>query len=344
MNHEYFMQRCLELAVIGLAEASPNPSVGAVLVHNNTIISEGYTSSYGGPHAEVNCIQNVKAEEQHLIKESKLYVSLEPCSHYGRTPPCSDLIIANKIPQVIIANKDPNPLVSGKGAAALNAAGIKLVEGVLEKEGFEVNRRFFTFHAKRRPYITLKWAQTAHGYFAPDHKSQFWITNKKTKALVHSWRSQEMGILVGENTILNDNPRLNTRLVVGKNPLRIVINTNQHLNNALQIFQDAHPTLIFTFEKRTDFNEVKFVHLNEEEPITKQVLDKLYDLNVNSLIVEGGAFTLNSFIEDGLWDEARILTGVRELSSGIKAPKVVGKLKESFSILNDKIEILRNNS
>ena len=344
MNHEYFMQRCLELAFMGLPEASPNPSVGAVLVHDNKIIAEGATSAYGGPHAEVNCIQNVKAEDQHLIKNSRLYVSLEPCSHYGKTPPCSDLIIANKIPQVIIANKDPNVLVAGKGIAELKDSGIELIEGVLEKEGFELNRRFFTFHTKKRPYIILKWAQTPEGYFAPDNKSQFWITNKKTKALVHSWRSQEMGILVGENTILSDDPRLNTRLVEGKNPVRIVLNANQHLDEKLKIFQDEQPTLVFSFEQRVDFKKVKFVLLNSEESIIKQVLEHLYEFQINSIIIEGGAFTLNSFIAEGLWDEARILTGANELGSGIKAPKILGTRKDYFYLLEDKIEILRNKS
>ena len=342
MNHEYFMQRCLELAAIGLAEAAPNPSVGAVLVYDNKIIAEGYTSAYGGPHAEVNCINNVKEADQHLISSSRLYVSLEPCSHFGKTPPCSDLLIANKIPQVIIANKDPNPLVAGKGIVKLKESGIEVIEGVLEKEGLELNRRFFTFHTKKRPYIILKWAQTPGGYFAPDNNSQFWITTKKTKALVHSWRSQEMAILVGENTILSDDPRLNTRLVAGKNPLRIVVNTKQHLDEQLQIFQDGLPTLVFTFEERANFKKVKFICLNSDGSILKQILDKLYELHINSVIVEGGAYTLNKFIEEELWDEARILTGTKELASGIKAPKILGTQKDSFNILEDKIEILRN--
>ncbi|MEX0595329.1 MAG: bifunctional diaminohydroxyphosphoribosylaminopyrimidine deaminase/5-amino-6-(5-phosphoribosylamino)uracil reductase RibD [Candidatus Paceibacterota bacterium] len=342
MNHEFFMRRCLEIAALGLADAAPNPCVGALLVHDNVILSEAYTSAYGGPHAEVNCIRNVKETQQHLIASSTLYVSLEPCSHQGKTPPCSDLIIKHKIPLVVIANSDPNALVAGKGIAKLEAAGIKVILGILEKESLEVNKRFFTFHNKKRPYIILKWAQTANGFFAPDNNSQFWITNKKTKALVHSWRSQEMAILVGEKTILSDNPRLDTRLVIGKNPLRIVVNTQHHLNEELHIFQDGNPTLVFSFEKRANFAQVSFVLLNSHISVIKQIMDTLYNLQINSVIIEGGAFTLNKFIEENLWDEARILNGAKELHSGIVAPKINATLIDSFSILEDKIEIYRN--
>lgn len=343
MNHEYFMQRCFDLASIGLANASPNPSVGAVLVHENNIIGEGFTSAYGGSHAEVNCLKSVKAEAVNLIKESRLYVSLEPCSHFGKTPPCSDLIIAYQIPHVIIANQDPNPLVAGKGIAKLKTSGIIVTENILAEKGCELNKRFFTFHTKKRPYIILKWAQTTMGFFAPDNNSQFWITNKKTKALVHAWRSQEMAILVGEKTILNDNPRLDTRLVAGKSPIRIVVNTEQHLDEKLVIFQDGNPTIVFTFEQRANFGATTFVHLIKEESIIKQILAKLYQLAINSVIIEGGAYTLNAFIEAGLWDEARILTGEKELSKGIQAPKISGTSISEFKILNDNIQILINN-
>ncbi len=226
MNHQKYMQRCLDLAKLGLRNAAPNPSVGAVLVYNDEIISEGFTSAYGGAHAEVNCINNLAKTKHHLLAKSTLYVSLEPCSHFGKTPPCSDLIVASKIPTVVIATRDSNPLVAGKGVAKLKASGIAVIEDVLQEEARELNKRFFTFHTKQRPYIILKWAQTPKGIFAPDNNKQFWITNKKTKALVHQGRSEEMAILVGDKTITTDNPRLNVRLVEGKSPIRVVININ----------------------------------------------------------------------------------------------------------------------
>jgi diaminohydroxyphosphoribosylaminopyrimidine deaminase/5-amino-6-(5-phosphoribosylamino)uracil reductase len=341
MNHEHYMRRCLQLAELGLAEAAPNPSVGAVLVHENKIIGEGYTSPYGGAHGEVNCINNAKVKYGKIPANSILYVSLEPCSHFGKTPPCSDLIIKHKISRVVIANTDPNPLVAGKGIAKLRTVGIEVIEGVLEDQGFQVNKRFFTFHAKKRPYITLKWAQTTSGFFAPNNKEQFWITNKKTKALVHIWRSQEMGILLGANTIRIDNPRLNTRLIAGKSPIRIIIYTHEALDEQVHIFKDGLPTIVFSFKAQKNFNQVKFFQLNPDENIPKQVINTLYEFEINSILIEGGAFTLNSFIEAGLWDEARVLTGAKELPSGIEAPKIRGNLIEEFQILEDNIQILR---
>jgi len=342
MNHELYMQRCLDLAKIGLAAASPNPSVGAVLVHENKIIGEGYTSAYGGAHAEVNCLESVALENKDLISQSTLYVSLEPCSHFGKTPPCSNLIIENNIPKVVIACTDPNPLVAGKGIAKLKAAGIEVVENVLKEAALESNKRFFTFHTKKRPYIILKWAQTPNGFFAPNNNEQFWITNKKTKALVHSWRSQEMGILVGGKTILADNPRLNTRLVEGKNPIRIVINTKDDFKGQLHILDQTIPTIIFGWNKKENKENLQYVLLKPEENIVKQIISTLFDLQINSIIVEGGAATLQQFITQNLWDEARILQGEKELHQGILAPKIKGKVIENYTILKDQIKIIKN--
>ncbi|MCB9227907.1 MAG: bifunctional diaminohydroxyphosphoribosylaminopyrimidine deaminase/5-amino-6-(5-phosphoribosylamino)uracil reductase RibD [Chitinophagales bacterium] len=335
------MQRCLQLAKQGLRNAAPNPSVGAVLVYQNKIISEAYTSAYGGAHAEVNCLQQINDAE--ILKNSTLYVSLEPCSHFGKTPPCSNLIIEKGIKKVVLACQDPNSLVAGKGIAKLKNAGIEVIENILTKEATALNKRFFTFHTKKRPYIILKWAQTPNGYFAPIDKEQFWITNKKTKALVHSWRSQEMAILVGENTIITDNPRLNTRLVAGKNPLRIIINTQQKLNEKSIVFTDGNPTILFSnFEYNIDTETNTIISITDEKNVVKQVLNYLYQHEINSLIVEGGAYTLNEFIANNLWDEARILHGVNELKQGIKAPKIEGIFTEEYKIGTDTIKLLKN--
>lgn len=346
MNHEFYMQRCLDLAKIGLAAASPNPCVGAVLVHNNKIIGEGYTAAFGGAHAEVNCLNSVSKENQALINKSTLYVSLEPCSHFGKTPPCSNLIIEKNIPKVVVACTDPNPLVAGKGIAKLKAAGIEVVENILREEALASNKRFFTFHTKKRPYIILKWAQTPSGFFAPNNNEQFWITNKKTKTLVHSWRSQEMGILVGGRTILTDNPRLNTRLVEGKSPIRIVINTKKDFPKDSHILDQSIQTIIFNFYKNEEIKKLKYIQINKEENLISQVLKHLYNLQINSIIVEGGAATHHQFIAQNLWDEARILQGEKELHDGILAPKVKDvnpkASGEKYQILKDQIKIIKN--
>lgn len=338
------MQRCLQLSKIGLRKAAPNPSVGAILVYKNNIISEGYTSPFGGAHAEVNCLQNI--DDKEILNQSTLYVSLEPCSHYGKTPPCSNLIIEKGIKKVVVACLDPNPKVAGNGIEKLQKAGIEVKQNILHDEAIAVNKRFFTFYTKKRPYIILKWAQTPNGFFAPtatETKKQFWITNKKTKALVHSWRSQEMAILVGENTIITDNPRLNTRLVAGKNPLRIIINTQQKLNEKAIVFTDGNPTILFSnFDYNIDNKTNKVISITDKKSIVEQVLDYLYRHEINSLIVEGGAYTLNEFITNNMWDEARILYGVNELEQGIKAPKIKGTDPKEYNIGTDLIKILKN--
>mgnify|MGYP002629388282 CR=1 FL=1 len=341
MNHEHYMQRCLQLAELGLANAAPNPSVGAVLVHDDVIIGEGYTSAYGGPHGEVNCIQDARAKLAKVPSGSILYVSLEPCSHFGKTPPCSDLIIKENIATVVIACTDPNPLVAGKGIRKLKDAGIEVIENICQEEALELNKRFFTFHQEKRPYIILKWAQSKEGYFAPDSGKQFWITNPKTKALVHTWRSQEMAILVGAKTVLADNPKLNTRLIEGKDPLRVIINTKEQLNPKSQVFEDELPTLLFSYEKMELTSPKEWIPLNQEQDVIPQILNCLYTKNVNSVIVEGGAFTLQQFIDLGLWDEARILTGKNNLKEGILAPKIEGKIMGEFKFMGDQVNILK---
>lgn len=335
------MHRCLQLAKLGLANAAPNPSVGAVLVNQNKIVAEGYTSPYGGAHAEVNCLNQISNST--ILNEATLYVSLEPCSHFGKTPPCSNLIIDKGIKKVVIACRDDNPLVAGSGIEKLEKAGITVIENVLEEEAKALNKRFFTFHTKKRPYIILKWAQTPNGFFAPNNNNQFWITTKKTKALVHSWRSQEMAILVGENTIATDNPRLNTRLVAGKNPLRVIINTTKRLSEQAKVFTDGYATILFSNIKYNFTNtNVVIVPIIENTTVVQQVLHYLYQNNINSLIVEGGAYTLQQFIAENLWDEARVLQGEKELHKGIKAPELEGIITEKINLNADFITIITN--
>lgn len=299
--------------------------VGAVIVHNNIIIGEGYTSAYGGNHAEVNAIQAVK--NQSLLQEATLYVTLEPCSHFGKTPPCSDLIIRHKIPNVVIGCIDDNPEVAGKGIKKLMASGCNVTVGVLEKECKTHHKRFFTFHNKKRPYIILKWAETTNGFIAPKTKQEnkpVWITNKLSRQLVHKWRAQEQAILVGTNTVIKDDPVLNVRDWTGENPIRVVLDKNNILTPDYSIFNNEAETI--TFKNHT----------------AKDICNHLYKQNINSIIIEGGAKTLQAFIDENIWDEARIFTGNTQFKDGIKAPKFYGKLHTQNKILNDTLRIYHN--
>ena len=344
MNFEVFMKRCLALAKLGVADAAPNPSVGAVLVDEGRIIGEGYTSPYGGPHGEVNCFEDAKSKQENIPKSSVLFVSLEPCSHFGKTPPCSELIIQEGISTVVIACSDPNPLVAGKGIEKLKAAGIKVIEGVCKEEALELNKRFFTFHQKKRPYITLKWAQSQAGIFAPLKEGQFWISNAKTRALVHSWRRDEMSILVGDRTIQIDNPKLNNRLVAGKSPIRLVINTGDPIDKDKQVLKDKLPTYVFSYEDSASYRNKKYIQLDNKHPVLQQVMNKLHLENIHSVLIEGGAFTLQQFIDLDLWDEAKIIIGQNPLNKGILAPDIAGDLLANYQILDDQVKILKNNS
>lgn len=283
----------------------PNPSVGAVLVYNNKIISEGFTSPYGGAHAEVNCIAYAKATTPDLIKKSTLYVSLEPCSHWGKTPPCADLIIQSGIKKVIIGSIDPFAQVAGQGLQKLMQAGIDVTVGVLESECKEVNKRFFTYQEKKRPYIILKWAETADGFIAPKKRSTqnpVWITNTYSRQLTHKWRSEETAILIGAKTAIDDNPSLTTRNWKGSNPKRIVLNIREPLDRTLQIFDSQAETIEL---KTTD---------------TSHICEQLYNSGIQSVIVEGGTTTIQSFIKNNLWDEARVFRGQSTFADGLKAP------------------------
>ncbi|MBT8260877.1 MAG: bifunctional diaminohydroxyphosphoribosylaminopyrimidine deaminase/5-amino-6-(5-phosphoribosylamino)uracil reductase RibD, partial [Bacteroidia bacterium] len=297
--HETYIKRCIEIAKNGLGTTAPNPMVGCVIVVDNKIIAEGYTSPYGGNHAEVNALKAIK--DKSLLEKATLYVTLEPCSHYGKTPPCSDLIIAHKIPNIVIGCIDDNPEVAGKGIKKLMDSGCNVTVGVLEAECKEHHKRFFRFHNKKRPYIILKWAETQDGFIAPlikEKKEPFWITNEYSRQLVHKWRTKEQAILVGTNTVVEDNPSLTSRVYNGKNPIRIVIDKNKILDKSLQIFDNASKTIVIN-KHNTNFNK----------PLAQQICNLLYQENINSVIIEGGTKTLQTFIDENLWDEARVFIG-----------------------------------
>ncbi len=340
------MQRCLDLAALGLGNVSPNPMVGAVIVHNGKIIGEGYHRLYGEAHAEVNAVNQVLLRFDNaadLLKQATIYVSLEPCAHYGKTPPCADLIIKHRIPKAVIGCRDPFEQVDGKGIEKLKDAGIEVRVGVLEEECKWLNRRFFTRVQKHRPYIILKWAQTADAFFAPDNNRQLWITGPESRKLVHQWRGEEDAVLVGKNTVAIDNPRLNVRYDTGRSPKRVVIDRRLELDSGLNVFDQSVETLIFNSIKTTIEGKNKYIALEDFDRFVPQyILYQLYLQDIQSVIIEGGAYTLNTFIEVGLWDEARIFTGSISLTSGIKAPEIKGIIADKVLSGTDSLQILYN--
>lgn len=318
--HEKYMHRCFELALKGAGHVAPNPMVGAVLVHDGRIIGEGFHEKYGEAHAEVNCINSVKEEDKHLISQGKLYVSLEPCAHFGKTPPCSDLIIEKKIPEVVIGCRDPFKLVNGKGIEKLQAAGVKVVAGVLEEEAKNLNKRFLCFHTNHRPYIVLKWAQTADGKIANDDFSRIYISNEFSNRLVHKWRSEEAAILVGTNTARFDDPALTNRHWTGANPTRVVIDMHLQLPTHLKLFDGTVPTIIFNSIRHEERPNLRYYQVTEDVSIVHQVVNALYQLRIQSVLVEGGARLLQSFIDESVWDEIRMIRGHQSAGDGIPAP------------------------
>lgn len=337
------MARCLELAKRGQGNVAPNPMVGAVLVHENTIIGEGFHQKYGGPHAEVNCINDALQTAPQLVALSTLYVSLEPCAHFGKTPPCADLIVKHKIPKVVIACRDSFAEVNGRGIEKLKDAGIEVIEGIMHAEAIELNKRFFTFHSFKRPYIILKWAQTNDGYIASNDDKRVLITNEITNRLVHKWRSEETGILVGINTAILDDPILDNRKWYGNAPVKIVIDPQLKSTHQLKLFQQGEKTIILNRLKEEEDGRNQFIKTYSDK-ILSESLKRLFEKNVQSILVEGGSYTLQSFIDAGIWDEARIITNTKLLiSSGLSAPLLSGgeKTAEQF-ILNDRIEFFKN--
>jgi len=315
------MRRCFELAKLGEGNVAPNPMVGAVLVFNDLIIGEGYHSEFGKEHAEVNCINNVANEHLHLINQSTLYVSLEPCSHFGKTPPCTNSIIEKKIPKVVIGCQDSFLQVDGRGIETLRTSGIEVVCPILEEDALDLNKRFFTFHTKHRPYIILKWAQTANAMIAQNNYSRLLISHEITNRQVHKWRSEEASILVGTTTALLDNPSLTNRLWPGKTPIRLVIDSNLKIQATSYLLDGSVQTIVFNSIKQEQVGATLYFKLSGNKSWVSQISEVLYQMNIQSLLVEGGANLLQSFIDENYWDEARVITNtVMEVSEGLKAP------------------------
>lgn len=340
--HEHFMKRCLELASLGAGRVAPNPLVGCVIVHKDRIIGEGYHHAFGGPHAEVNAIDSVQQPAQ--LKHATLYVNLEPCAHHGKTPPCADLIIEKKIPRVVICNFDPYKEVAGKGLERMQRAGIEVETNVLESEGRWINRRFFAYHERKRPYIILKWAQTMDGYLDHERKPgddqpPLKITGNESNRLVHRWRGEEAAILVGKNTALLDNPSLTTRLWPGKDPLRLVIDPRLQLPSSLNLLSDGKPTWVYNAQKAHCEGEVCYERITDPAEFLMEIMCHLFHNDIQSVIIEGGGNTIERFYEARLWDEARIFTGSERIGRGVRAPTFNGQLLSSNRIGNDLLQV-----
>ncbi len=330
-----FMQRAFELASLGRGSVSPNPLVGCIVVHNGRIIGEGYHQQYGGPHAEVNAIELVV--DKTLLKESTLYVNLEPCSHVGKTPPCAEMLIGHQVKKVVVSNLDSNPLVAGEGIKRLRAAGIEVITGVLEKQGREFNKRFFTYIEKQRPYIILKWAETADGFIARENFDSKWISNEHSRQLVHKWRSEEDAVLVGSKTAAHDNAQLNVRDWTGRNPVRIVIDRFLKLSDRLHLFDRSQKTICYNVLKHEEHPNLSLIRLDEED-FLKALVHDLFKQKIQSIIIEGGTHTLSRFIELNLWDEARTFSSDKTFKKGIEAPVLHGTLVSQELIVNDTLK------
>lgn len=347
MNHprdEIYMRRCLELAAHGLGNTRTNPLVGCVIVHKDRIIGEGYHHEYGGPHAEVNAIRSVK--DKSLLSESTIYINFEPCSHFGKTPPCSTLIASHKIPRVVISNIDPFPSVSGRGVEALRNSGAEVVTGILEEEAVFLNRRFLTFHQNKRPYIILKWAETKDGFIDVDrHKNDpvgtNWITSEVARTLVHKWRSEESGLMVGTNTVIADNPRLNVRRWTGNSPLRLVFDRNGRIPQSANILDGSQDTLVFTCVQEKFSGRINSVLIDHDYAL-EDILSELYEQKLLSVFVEGGKTIHELFINSGLWDEARVFKGKVIFSQGVRAPRINARPSQILDFDGSELSIFHN--
>lgn len=365
--HEKFIKRCIEIGKNGLGTTAPNPMVGCVIVHNEQIIGEGYTSPYGGNHAEINALNSVV--DTSLLKDSTLYVTLEPCSHFGKTPPCADAIIRHNILKVVIGTMDTHSKVAGKGIEKLKASGCEVIVGVLEDECKTHHKRFFTFHNKQRPYIILKWAESADGFIAPKTKNEqkpVWITNEISRQVVHKWRAEEQSILVGTNTVVEDNPSLTVRDWRGKNPIRVILDRQMKLLKESSVFDNSVETILIstkdkvvqskkearTWDPNWDNPQVEavystnwqldFIDWEQSHRIAEQIGKLLHKRQINSVIIEGGRQTLQTFIDENIWDEARVFSGNAVFKEGVKAPKFNAKLISEIKIMDDVLKIYRN--
>ena len=347
MSDELYMKRCLELAEMGNGQVSPNPLVGCVIVSGGKIIGEGFHQKYGQAHAEVNAIRSVTdkygEKAAGLLKNATAYVSLEPCAHFGKTPPCADLLIRHQLKKIVVGNRDPFADVDGKGIEKLKNAGIEVVSGVLEKECSFVNRRFFTRIAQQRPYIILKWARTANGFFAPKNSVQQWISGPLAKKLVHKWRTEEDAVLVGKQTAIADNPALSAREWPGKNPIRIAIDRKLEIPLTNQLYNTDAKTIIFNEQKTTVEGNIHFIEMEDMQYyLPQKIAYQLYLMDVQSIIIEGGANILNQFISSGLWDEARVFNSSASWDTGIHSPQINGKITSVTQIDKDQLTIYEN--
>ncbi|WP_343521804.1 bifunctional diaminohydroxyphosphoribosylaminopyrimidine deaminase/5-amino-6-(5-phosphoribosylamino)uracil reductase RibD [Pedobacter sp.] len=348
MSDEFYIKRCLELALLGMGHVSPNPMVGCVIVLNHKVIGEGYHQAYGKAHAEPNAVKAVfdryGHEAEAMLKQATAYVSLEPCAHFGKTPPCADLFVKHQIKKVVIGNRDPFSSVDGKGIEKLKNAGIEVLTGILEDECRYLNRRFFTRIQQQRPYIILKWAETANGYFATKDGQQKWITGALAKRLAHQWRTEEDAILIGKQTAITDNPQLTAREWPGKNPIRLVIDKNLQVPLSNHIFNTEAKTIIFNEIKTDIIGHLQYIQMEDMQfYLAQKIAFQLYLMDIQSVMIEGGANILNQFLSSNLWDEARIFSSSESWMEGIPSPVINGNLKEQVQIGNDKLSIYINN-
>ena len=341
-TNEKYMRKCFQLAKQGLGNVQPNPMVGAVIVYRDTIVGEGYHERFGKAHAEVNAINQVvdnfsNAEE--ILKESTLYVNLEPCSHFGKTPPCADLIIKHKLQKVVISNIDPFSAVNGKGIEKLKKAGIEVIQDVLRDEGYQVNKRFFTYHSLQRPFVILKWAESQDGFISIAENTRTTISGAEAKVLNHKWRSEEQAILVGTKTVMVDNPVLTVRDWVGSNPVRVIIDRELKLAKDLNIFNSDSKTIVFNNYKTEKVDNIQYIQIDFYGLVPQFILYQLYLMEIQSLIIEGGAYTINEFIQYDLWDEARVFHSKIDLGKGVIAPVLHGLLDSKEDLGDDELFI-----
>ncbi len=339
-SHETYMNRCIQLAKLGEGFVAPNPMVGAVIVYDNRIIGEGYHQKYGEPHAEVNAINSV--EDKSLFKESTIYVSLEPCAHFGKTPPCANLIVEHQFKKVVIGSRDPHSKVDGKGILILKEKNIEVITGILKNECDELNKRFFTFHQKKRPFIVLKWAETANGKIdnGGNKNAITWISCPESQVFVHQLRKENQAILVGKKTTENDNPSLTLRRLTGRNPIRVVIDSSNSLNPDRQIFNTAAQTVVLNLNRDENKENIEWIKVETISP--ESILQKLYEKGIDSVLIEGGRMTLQSFIDANLWDEAHQIIGENTFVHGTDAPVIKNVPTESVSFFKDKLLFYRN--
>jgi diaminohydroxyphosphoribosylaminopyrimidine deaminase / 5-amino-6-(5-phosphoribosylamino)uracil reductase len=335
LSDEHYMLRCIQLANLGKGHVAPNPLVGAVIVLDDIIIGEGYHQKYGEAHAEVNAVNAV--EDHSLLKKATIYVSLEPCAHHGKTPPCANLLVKHGFNRVVIGCSDSYSEVSGKGIEILKDAGIQVDLGILEKECRNLNKHFFTFHEEKRPYVLLKWAETSNGLIdnGSNEGEITWISAPETQALVHKWRSDHQAILVGRKTVENDNPSLTVRAIDGNNPIRVILDSDNVLSQDSRVFNQESKTIVLNTKLNEKRGNISFLQLTEMNP--SSILSTLHEQNIQSVLIEGGRQTLQSFIDANLWDEAKVIIGQQNFESGTEAPSINGSPNHSEKFFSDTI-------